>query len=267
MSVAVRLGRKPAVLDARVPMMANLAAVAALPPPPAFADWYAGVEETSQWGMLANDQLGDCVEAAIAHLIQTLTNYADKPAVPTDAEVIAAYEQMGGYNPADPSTDEGTVMLGPGGAMEQWLKAGVVFGGKRSRVKGYMSLHVGQKMQPVHVRQAIHYFGGVLLGISLPENVVASDAIPFIWDNASGPVAGGHEIVAVGYQTAADGEVVYDCVTWGQRVRLTEAFLRAVTDEAVAVYDEDFIDAAALDPDGFDATEMLAAMAAIHATG
>ena len=77
----------------------------AVPAPPAEVDFYSKVEA---WGMLLNDQLGDCVAAAIGHVVESESSYA-QPAevVVTDAEVLAQYERVGGYVPGQPNTDQG----------------------------------------------------------------------------------------------------------------------------------------------------------------
>lgn len=257
MPAQVRLGRRPAVADPRVPFLYDLRAAHALAPPPPYANWYAAI---GTWGALGNMDAGCCVEAAIGHATLLNTTYADDAAVPTDAETLALYSAITGYNPADPGSDGGTVILGPGGAMEHWAKTGVTFGGTTSTAAAYAKVPLGS--DALWIRQAIHVFGSVLLGINLPASVVAGESIPFIWDWAGGPMAGGHCVLLCGYETIAD-ETLFDAITWGQRVRLTLPFLRGTFEEAVAVYDPDSLNGRGLTGADFDATEMLAAMAAI----
>ena len=255
----VRLGRLPAVVDDRVPFMSDLTAAKVLPPPPPAVNWYAGV---GAWGMLGNDTVGNCVEAMTGHATDQFTSYAGAPLVATTAEALALYSDVTGYNPADPNTDQGTVMLGAGGMMQYWAKTGVVFGGTRSFAKAYLQLKLGGGMQ--WIQQAIHYFGGIGFGLDLPENVVAGNTIPFLWDNPSGPVAGGHEVWIDGYETIG-GILRFDLITWGQRCRMTAKFFEATGQEAVAIYDPDSLNARGLNADDFDAAELLAAMQAIKA--
>jgi len=258
MAVAVKLGRKPVVEDARVPYMRTMLAAQPLPPPPPAVNWYAGV----QWPMLGNDQAGDCVEAAIMHAIGSLTSYAGAQVEITTDETLQFYSEVTGYNPLDPSTDEGTVVLGIGGAMEFWVSEGVQIGDDLHYATGYMQLHLDGSLDAV--RQAIHYFGGLLVGVQLPASIVAGDTVPYMWSDPSGPVAGGHEIWICGYEQDA-GSYYYDFVSWGQRCRMSEAFFKAVTVEAVAVYDKDSINARGLNPDGFDVAALVKAMTAIKA--
>ena len=256
MPVAVKLGRRPAVADARVPFLAAVAP--ALPDPPALVDWYAGPEETpTGWLPLGNMTVSDCVIAAALHLIQSATCYADAPIEPTEAEAITAYSEATGYDPADPATDAGAVILGPGGFMEWWHKTGPMLGGRRRPITAFVQ--VGAE----HWKAAIHLFGGALFGIDLPENIVAGDDIPYGWDDASGPSAGGHCIYVCGYFESGR-QTFYAVVSWGRRFLASEAFLRAVTREAVAVVDPDAIDACGLNADGVGTAALSAAMAALR---
>jgi len=60
-----KLGKKPARHDPRTLQMANYLA---LPAFPASRDWTNKAKPA--WGMMLNDQLGDCTCAAIGHIIQ-----------------------------------------------------------------------------------------------------------------------------------------------------------------------------------------------------
>lgn len=256
--VPVKLGRLPAIEDAGVPFLSELSAAKTLPAPPTAVNWYAGVGE---WGMLGNDVLGDCVEAMVGHATTQFTAYAGTDRVATTGETVQVYSEVTGYNPDDPATDQGTVMLGPGGMMQHWNLNGVVFGGVRSFARAYAKLHSDNLTR---LQQAIHYFGGVGLGIDLPENVVAGDTIPFVWKDPSGPVAGGHEVWVNGYQTVS-GILLFDLISWGARYRMTAGFLEAVTREAVTIYDPDSLNPRGLNPDDFNAAELVSAMTAIRA--
>lgn len=254
---AIRFGRRPAVDDRRVPFMAQLAGARTLPAPPSWVNWYAAIGE---WGMLGNDVVGDCVEAMAGHATLQFTTYSGSPREPTAAEAIALYSEITGYIPGNPGTDNGTVVLGAGGLMERWAKAGIVYGGVRSEAKAYCRV----RLSLADLQQAIHYFGGVGLGINVPESIVAGDTVPFMWADPSGPMAGGHEVWVNGYEEIA-GDLVFDLVSWGVRCRMTSAFLLGTAEEAVAIYDPDSLDARGMNAEDFDPAELLAAMAVIKA--
>lgn len=61
------------------------------------------------WGMLLNDQIGDCGEAMSIHGVEAFHLDAQTPVPPFgDPEAEREYEDVGGYVPGDPSTDQGT---------------------------------------------------------------------------------------------------------------------------------------------------------------
>jgi hypothetical protein len=259
--VAIKLGRKPAVADPRVPFLAKLTAAKELPTPPLVSDWYAAVDG---WGMLGNDAVGDCVEACIGHATLVFTSYAGEVRQPTTDEAIALYSAITGYKADDPATDNGTVILGPGGAMEYWIRTGVTFGGAESKATAYARVSIASDC--LWIRQAIEIFGGVMLGIILPQNVVADTTVPFVWDDPSGPVAGGHCVWLCGYDFSGSSPW-FDLVSWGQRYRMTQKFLEGTFEEAVAIYDPDSLNARGVTGADFDPEQLLGFMQTIRAKG
>lgn len=250
------LGKREAVLDHRVPRL--MVQAGGLPPPPAESNWYAGVPE---WGMLANDRAGCCVDAAILHMIWQQRCYTGAPnPPPTDEEALAFYSANTGYDPSDPLTDQGSYVLGPNGALQYWLTHGVTCGGVPNHPAAFMQVHVTVPMQ---WRRAIHYFGSAMIGLRLPESIAAGPEVPFVWRDPSGPVAGGHEVLAVGYQTVGT-DVLYDIVSWGARYRVTEAFLLGCMDEIVCVYDRESFLARGISPAGISEINLLSQMTALR---
>lgn len=260
MPVDVRLGKKPAVLDKRVPRLSKLAA--GLPPPPMWANWYADVED---WCMLANDQVGNCVDAAAMHMILQMMSYTmapAKPQLPTSAEAIAVYSANTGYIPGNASTDQGSFVLGPNGLMQYWLTHGIVCGGVLNKPTAFLQI---TQPNPEEWQQAIALFGSLMVGIRLPESIVAGDTVPDVWVDPTGPVAGGHELLLAGYLKTPSG-TIYLAVSWGAVYRLTEEFLIAVIDEAVCVIDPAFFGVTGLDPAGLDMAALTADMDAMRGT-
>jgi hypothetical protein len=247
MPVGFKTGRKPAVKDARIPRLSLHAT--GLPMPPQNVNKYAAV---ASWGMLLNDQYSCCVEAAILHLAYQSACYLTPglAAPPTDAECAAFYSAATGWNPAFPASDQGTYVLGAGGAAVYWATKGVVCGGRLDRPAGILQI---TKPAPQEWRQGLAAFGNLLIGIRLPNAIADADAVPFVWDNPAPPYAGLHEILCVGYETVAN-EVLYDCITWGMRVRITETCLLGLIDEVVTIVDDPspalLIDMAALASEG-----------------
>lgn len=260
MPANVCLGKNPAIRDVRVPRFG--AHAAGLPPPPAAANWYADVPE---WGMLANDSIGCCVEAAVLHMILQMTSYVSPghAPLPTEAEAVAFYSAATGYVPGNISTDQGSYVLGHGGVMEYWATTGVMCGGVLNRPTAFLQLRA---KDPVHWQQAVATFGSLAIGIQLPESIVSGDDVPFVWDNPLGPSAGGHEVLLVGYQPTRDG-ILWDLVSWGTLYRTTTAFLMATLDEAVCVYDKAFMNALGTNPAGVDEATLVASMESLRSEG
>lgn len=254
--VNIKLGKKPPVTDPRVPRLSAIAGDR-LPAPPTSTNWFAAV---GSWPMLANDKVGDCVEAAVLHCIQQFSTYAGTPLTPTEQECLSFYSAATGYNPADPNTDQGSYVLGPDGVMNYWQVKGVTCGGKATYVDKYVQI---KKKDTTEWKQAIWLFGGVLVGFLLPE-AVFNDG--YVWHTTSGPVAGGHEVWIDGYETIGN-QTLYDLVSWGQRYRATEEFMVACLDECVAVVDDTELTARGVNAAGLDMAQLVKDMDIIRRQG
>lgn len=229
------LGRRPRVADARIKRLS--VAAPSLPDPPASSNWYADIPA---WQMLGNDECGDCVVAMGMHFIYQQQSYLTpgRAPMPTAAEAIASYSAIGGYTPSNPDSDQGLTVMGKGGLVEYWARDGLMCGGTNHKLTGVLQI---TRPNPREWQQAISMFSGLGVGIRLPESIADSDVLPFVWDDPSGPIAGGHEMFLVGYEKVS-GHTFYDCITWGERVRLTEEFLVAVYDEGVCMLSTDGLD-------------------------
>ena len=73
------------------------------------------------WGMMLNDQLGCCTIAAVGHAVQAWTANADVELTVPDSVILQYYEQWDGYNPANPSSDQGGVELD---VLNNWRQQG-----------------------------------------------------------------------------------------------------------------------------------------------
>lgn len=258
MPVPYKLGKKSAVRTDKVVHFSEVAST--LPAPPPNSDWYSRV---SNWMMLGNDQWGDCAEAAAFHCLMGLSTYGGTPLVPTDEEVIKAYSEITGFDPNDPSTDEGTVLLGPGSLMHYWRTKGLTCGGKLNIVDSYMQI---ARPHPDEWMRAISTFGGLMPGVLLPENILAGDKVPDVWADYSGGIAGGHAIWLCGYETTPSGRL-YDLISWGSHYKATEDFLLHVVDEAVAIYDSAIINAQGVDVGGLNVAQLESAMRELRHEG
>lgn len=258
MPAPVRLGKREALHDPRIPRLSRHAATLARAP--AASNWWATV---SDWKVLGNDTCGDCVQAAMLHLIYQQASYTSPglAPVPTEAEAVAFYSATTGYIPGNAATDQGTYVLGAQGAMARWFQDGVVCGGVKNHVTSFLQI---TRPEPEEWRVAISLFSNLLIGLQLPRSIVDGDTVPYDWADPTGPIAGGHEVLVVGYQTLPSG-VYYDLISWGQHYVASEAFLLQVVDEAVTVLNPAFLNAVGADPVGLDQETLLADMEALRA--
>jgi hypothetical protein len=236
----LKLGRKAIVTDSRTLKLAKYF-TSELPPPPPHRNWTKGI---NSWGMLMNDTLGDCTCAAIGHAVQVLTANASTEAVVTDAEVLGIYENWCGYNPADPSTDQGGICLD------------VLNDFKQQGFAGHKLLAFASALpaNTQHIQQAINLFGGVYIGLGLPVSAQAQTGNGGTWDvvpqNAAGDSTagswGGHCVWVCSYD--ATGLL---CITWGALQKMTWPFWNAYVDECYGLVGQDWINSAGNAPNGF----------------
>lgn len=253
----MKLGRKPARPTPHLPHMAKyLTEDTKLPPPPVDIDWGKHITD---WGMLLNDQLGDCTIAGMMHLVQCMSADTGNEVEPTDAEALAAYEQLAGYNPNDPNTDQGAYLPD---ILTGWHSTGVSIGGNLDHVVAYVRV---DPTNALHVRQAMDIFGPLYIGIDLPVTAQDQD----VWDIPPGGTTsgdgqpgswGGHCVIAT---AAHDSGGIFDLITWGAVKQCTGRWWDAYVDEVWAVVHKDWVGQGTT-PAGFNLKQLLADM---HALG
>ena len=231
----LHLGKRPRRHDPRTLKLARYM-TAALPPAPASVDYTRG---TADWGMMLNDQLGDCIIAdGPGHATQVWTlNASGTMVTPPDSLILATYEKWCGYNPADPATDQGGIELD---VLNDWRQQG--FNGQT--LDAYAAISLGsearspeseaQSAEPAtsdvgprtsdcpgpqppapnsQLLQAIWLFGGAYVGVELPLRAQSQD----VWDVPANPGPddepgswGGHAVYLVGYEFRNEGLGVRD---------------------------------------------------------
>ena len=203
---------------------------------PASVDWYGNIAD---WPMYLNGDIGDCTEAMVGHNIQNTSTYGDGATVTiTDDDVLAAYQRVSGYDPDDPSTDQGAVLQD---VYNDWRKIGV----GEHKALAFAEVDVSDLNE---VKTAIQVFGGAGLGITVTQQMMDDFNAGKGWSRAGGKSLGGHAIVAVGYD--ADGVWV---VTWATVIKMTWTVFRKVCEEAwIAVLPEWVSDQTGEDPLGVD---------------
>lgn len=239
----MKLGKLPPVADSRRLQLARFLP-SSLPAPPDHIDQTGGF---TKWGMLANDRLGDCTIAGIAHAAQLYTHRGWGDITVTDEEVIKYYSKWCGYNPADPNSDQGGVEPD---VLNQWRKEG--FNGHK------LLAYADPLPQNInHVKQAIAVFGVIYIGLALPISAQNQS----VWDAVGGldgePGSwGGHCVIVPKYQLVK-GHTNLTCITWGEEKVMTEAFWRKYCDEAHVLFHNGWY------PKSFDRAGLDAALQAV----
>ena|ERR1035437_1740307 len=240
----VKLGKADPRRDQRTLKLASYLP-AVLPQIPASANFYSRARPTGNWGMMLNDQLGDCTCAAAGHMIEAWTGDAGVLVVPSDSAILSAYEGACGYNPADQSTDRGGVELD---VLNYWRKTGIA----GHKIGAYASVSIRNQD---HVRAGAYLFGGLYAGVQLPNSAQGAGIWAVVGDGMTGASApgtwGGHAVPVVGF----DGDGVW-VVTWGSLVQVTWKFWATYFDEAYAILSSDFIKADGETSAGFNLAQL-----------
>ena len=251
-----RGGKLPPRRSLKVPALGDFLDKATAWPPVPAAGWEFAVPP-GDWGMLGNDTVGDCAIAGIYHLLQGQSYNTDNPLHGTTDQALALYSAVTGYNPSDPSSDQGTVLVS---LLDYVVKNGVEMldvTGKTVTVEivGYASLDISSVAQR---RYGAFTFGGAFLGINCPEKC-ESDTDN--WNFGPGlPLAGGHCITQEG-EGAAGGQTC----SWGMIIPTSNSFYAAYLDEGYIVVAKSWLDAQGQSPTGLDLDGLVTAMKAVQA--
>lgn len=217
-----------------------------LPTPPATFTW---MKKVNRWPMLGNGRASDCVLVTFAHLVQAWTTYAaGSPVLIPEQDVIGAYSQITGYDPATGSNDNGTMTLD---ALNFWRKTGI--GGHK--VTAYVKV---DHRNDEAVKTALHLFGGLYIAADMPLAARTQFEQGKTWTPASGSAGrrgswGGHAM-----HMGAYGRTGITVSTWGRAQRATWAWWDTYVAETFAVVSTDWLDRlGGTNPLGFDLDALL----------
>lgn len=198
------------------------------------------------WGMLGNDEYGDCVCAGAGHETMLWNAEASKTVTVETTQALAMYTSITGFNPNDPNTDQGTDME----AAAKWRRKTGILDDKNARhkVAAYLDIQVGNKTE---LKQAIYLMSAVGVGFNFPDSAMTQFNAGKPWTVVKGSsIEGGHYVPAVGY----DSEYIY-VITWGKVQKMAWAFFVEYCDEAIAYVSQDMLkNGKSLE--GFDATQL-----------
>jgi hypothetical protein len=243
-----KLGRTPSLPDARTLTLAKYMAPE-LPGTPDSVDFSAKVKG---WGMMLNDNIGDCTVAACGHEIQQWTANAGQQQNPADDDILSAYEAVSGYKPGQANTDRGADMLT---VLKYWRKVGIA----AHKIGAFASV---DPANVDHIRAALWIFGSVYLGLNLPVSAQKQD----VWDVPAGGATadgepgswGGHAVEIAGF--GPKGVLI---VTWGALKWMTWDFLKTYGGEAYAIISQDFLVNGKTPNNGFDMNTLKADLKAV----
>ena len=252
----VKLGKRPAKQDARTLKFAKYVTTD-LPQVPASCDYG---DKVTNWGMLKNDVLGDCTCAGILHAIMLWLSQNGIVRSFTDSDAIALYERLCGYNPNNPSSDQGGVELD---ILKAWRKQPIA----DCQLLAFASVDPSNWE---HVKLAHYLAGSLYMGVNLP----LSAQKPGLWSDTSGEPGswGGHALVTSAYTDPKrsllcslikrDSGARLTAITWGTTQDMTPAWLETYCDELwVPITSDWFKEGKA--PNGFNLAQLQADVAAI----
>jgi hypothetical protein len=248
----LKLGKDVARHDPRTLLLASYI-TPALPAPPATFDLSSKVG--SSWGMMDNDQIGDCTCAAAGHLIMEWTANAGKKMVaPTDKQIVAAYSAITGYNPVSGANDNGASEID---VLNYWRQTGIA----AHKIGAYVAL---EPTNHNHIMDSVYIFEGCYIGVQLPISAQAQVQNHQPWSvPPGGPTGdgkpgswGGHAVPVIEYD--ARGVTV---VTWGALQIMTWSFWEAYCDEAYAILSSDYLNGKQEAPQGFSMQQLQADLA------
>ena len=231
----MKFGKKPAKRLRKCCPLSSYLNMSQVAFPPVMA-W----ERPIDYGMLGNDSVGDCTIAGHYHLRMNWHAVANAgtPLVVTTQQALDDYSAITGYNPADPSTDQGANMP--------------------DVLAYYKDKYATLDIQNVdQIKAAMYLFGGAFIGFNVPQSM--ADQLnngydpDWAYSASDKPSGEGHCVTPLGY--GRDGLAV---CSWGKIYRTSWDFWLAWVDEAYALASSEWIKALGVSPSGLDLNGLLA---------
>ncbi len=246
---ALKLGKTPASDDARDLLFANYLDASKLPPAPGEFG-HETLFGAKAWGMLGNDEWGDCAWAGPAHETMLLSAEGGAAATFTTAGVLSDYAAGTGFDPsAGPPghnpTDKGSDVRKVLGYRR---KTGIIdAAGRRHRIGAFVKL---EAKNLTHVYQAMYLFQAVGIGIEFPGTAMEQFNRGKPWSVLAGAqIEGGHYVPCIARR--ANIEIV----TWGALQQMTVEFFEKYCDEAWAYISSEDLQKDE-SPAGFDLSQL-----------
>src|SRR5579859_3410840 len=229
--MAGRFGKLPYRHDERTLELRNYLT---LPMPPATRVWDHGI---AHWGMMGNDQYGDCTIAAVGHAIQDVTANASTEYTIPDSTIVSTYFTLTG------GPDSGLVELD---VLKYWQQNGI--GGHHNTAYARCST-----TNLDDVRACINLFGFCYIGFIVPSNCIQQFDAGQPWDASGSPTNEGHAVIALDFDENGG-----KCVTWDKVQSFTWDWWHKFVDEAWGVVLPEWIEANGQSPSGLNLQQLLA---------
>lgn len=269
----VKLGRRPRKYNPRVPHLSSLmgrklgVSAVAIPPPPASVSYTKVFPEDHVYGMMKNDQLGNCTCVSIYHLRQIWTGNANPPVViEPDANVVLTYTEACGYCPGVPETDRGGVVQD---VLTHWMKKGVpilpTVGSFGNTFDKLLAFYEVDRRDLNDVKWTIAWCGAAYIGFEVPAYLMTTvnGKPPDVWDVAKPGddtrIVGGHAVILPGY----DDEGL-EVISWGRKYRMTWAFFNRYIDEIYGTVNKSWLDTTGKTPLDMSVEELGEQMVALR---
>ena len=209
------------------------------------------------WYTYGNDEWGDCVWAAKAHMHMLWSLMGGHPRDRfTTFDVLSDYAAQTGFNASDPNSDQGTDMKA---AAEYHRKIGVRDAtNHRRQVTSYVNLQPGSVGQ---LAVATYIFGAVEIGVMITEDNMKQFDQGKPWTVTKADPVGGHCIPVFGRDV--DGNFI--CVTWGRIQKITPAFIKKYMDEGIAYLNEEILNKLGLSDEAYDKATLQKMLAQVSA--
>ncbi len=246
----------PPHLDQEHWQMADYVTLAA---PPQIVD-YTQWTPWDEWGVLGNDRLGDCVPAAMAHLLMCDTSISwggNEAGMLTQAEIERVYWAITG------GRDVGVAIAD----LLLWMGINYGSSGGMNDVWGYSERILGSAaIDPrnvEHVKLGISEFGGVMVGFYVTPSMMRSFRKNGVWFPPSRRTkshGSPHCVPLLGY--SAYGPVG---VSWGHRFQATWDWFThpGTVFETHATIAKRWLDRGGISPGGIDGRQLLADLGAL----
>lgn len=251
----MKFGRLPRKHNSRIPHFSAFTAGRVLVPAPITVDWTTGMNPS--FGMMLNDQLGDCTCAAVYHALQVWSfNALKKEDTEPDSAVGQLYEEACGWDGKMPpdNTDQGgveqdvlTYLLNTGAPLSSSL---------RNKLLAFFEV---DPRNLDDVRRVIYECGGIYIGFNVPDTIWSDGNL---WHTTTSQnIIGGH---AVWCPAASLSKSTIGAMSWGSRYDMSFDFWNTYVDECYALVDPSWVANTGMTPLGMSVADLEAAMQALQ---